>query len=70
MSRTALRLFDGEWVGSASIERMNPARVAEAHQTLRARLYGPKLRTALALEVAPKPEKVGKKTSVKPSKKA
>jgi CRISPR system Cascade subunit CasA len=70
LSDTALGLFDGEWVGSGPVERMNPARAADAHLKLRISLYGPKLRTALALEVASKPEKAGKKTPVKPSKKA
>ncbi len=64
-----MQLFDGEWVGSGPVERMNPARVADAHRKLRASLHGPKLRIALALEVAPKAAKPSKKTSVKPSKK-
>ena len=70
LSTTALRLFDSEWVGSGPVERMNPARVADAHRKLRASLYGPKLRMALALEVPPKAAKASKKTSVKPPKKA
>lgn len=67
LSKTALQLFDREWVGSGPIERMNPARVADARHKLRASLNGPKLRTALQLEVAPK---AGKKSPVKPPKKA
>lgn len=69
LSSVAMQLFDGEWVGSGPVERMNPARVADAHRKLRASLHGPKLRIALALEVAPKAAKPSKKTSVKPSKK-
>jgi CRISPR system Cascade subunit CasA len=67
LSQMALQLFDGEWVGSGPVERMNPARVAGAHRQLRASLNGPKLRVALQLEVAPK---ASKKSPVKPSKKA
>jgi CRISPR system Cascade subunit CasA len=70
LSTTALRLFDGEWVGSGPVERMNPARVADAYRKLRASLYGPKLRTALALEVVPKAAKTSKKTPVKTPQKA
>lgn len=69
LTKTAVHLFDGEWVGSGPVERMNPARVADAHRKLRASLHGPKLRTALALEVAANPAKASKKTSPKnPSK--
>ncbi len=69
LSSVAMKLFDNEWVGSGPVERMNPTRVAGAHRKLLNNLYGPKLRTALALEVAPKAAKASKKTSVKPSKK-
>lgn len=66
---TALSLFDSEWVGSGPIERMNPARVADAHKKLRANLYGSRLRTAMELEVTLKTTKVSKKNFVKSSRK-
>ena len=54
----ALDLFDKELVGTGSIERQNPARIAKAHHQLGINLNGPKLRTALGLSV-----KVNAKTS-------
>ncbi len=70
LRNVALHLFDHEWVGSGPIERMNPARVAAAQRQLRASLHGPKLRTALALEVQPKAAKLPKQSPVKTPKKA
>ncbi len=70
LSEMARQLFDGEWVGSGPVVRMNPARVAGAHRKLLASLYGPKLRTALGLEVPFKATKASKKNPVKPPKKA
>lgn len=63
----ALRLFDRELVGSAAIERQNPARVAQAHQKLRASLDGPKLRAALGLPAKSKPESKPEPKSTKAS---
>lgn len=45
----ALSLYDRDIVASGPIERQNPARVAKARNALRAKLWGPKLRTALVL---------------------
>lgn len=58
----ALKLFDGELVGSAPIERQNPRRVAEAHSRLRASLYGDRLKEILGLPVEKlsKPKKTAK----------
>ena len=64
---TALRLFDTELVGTGPVERMNPARVAAAHNQLRANLNGPKLRMALALPVEVKPAKVAKDSKQTPA---
>ena len=60
LKSTALRVFETELVGTGPVERMNPARVAAAHNQLRANLNGPKLRMALALPVEVKPAKVAK----------
>jgi CRISPR system Cascade subunit CasA len=49
--RTALRLFDEDFVGAGAVERQNPRRIAQAHRQLRAKLHGPKLRQALGLPV-------------------
>ena len=54
LKSTALHLFETELVGTGPVERMNPARVAAAHNQLRVNLNGPKLRTALALPVEAK----------------
>ena len=59
----AVKLFDAELVGAAPIERQNPRRVAEAHNRLRASLYGDKLKEILRLPV----EKSSKPTK-KPAK--
>ena len=59
----AIKLFDTELVGAAPIERQNPRRVAEAHNRLRASLYGHNLKEILGLPV----EKTGKSTR-KPAK--
>lgn len=55
LRRHVIALFDGEWVGAGPIERQNPARIAKANHQLRSSLNGPKLKAALALEVAAKP---------------
>lgn len=47
--RTALTLFEDDYVGAGQIERGRPRRVAEAHRQLRANLNGPKMRKALRL---------------------
>jgi CRISPR system Cascade subunit CasA len=60
LKRTALGLFDTELVGAGPIERMHPARVAAAHNQLRANLNGPKLRAALGMPVEAKPIKAAK----------
>jgi CRISPR system Cascade subunit CasA len=57
----AVKLFDAELVGAAPIERQNPRRVAEAHNRLRANLYGDKLKEILKLPVQ-KLVKMAKKT--------
>ena len=51
LSDTAVKLFDAELVGAAPIERQNPRRVAQAHNRLRASLYGDKLKEILRLPV-------------------
>lgn len=56
----ATKLFDADLVGAAPIERQNPRRVAEAHNRLRASLYGDKLKEILRLPVE-KPSKPTKK---------
>lgn len=60
----AIKLFDAELIGAAPIERQNPRRVAEAHNRLRASLYGDKLKEILRLPVeASKPKKKSVKAS-------
>jgi CRISPR system Cascade subunit CasA len=59
LTRTALRLFDGHFVGSGAVERQNPRRAALAHRQLRSSLYGPKLRLALGLPVDAAAAKAG-----------
>lgn len=49
--RTAIRLFDGDFVGSGLVDRQNPRRAALAQRQLRQSLHGPKLRQALGLPV-------------------
>lgn len=63
--KTALKLFDSQFVGSGQIERQKPARVAGAFQQLKKNLYGPKLRTALRL-----PETEKSKPETQSAKKA
>ncbi len=60
-----IKLFDAELIGAAPIERQNPRRVAEAHNRLRASLYGDKLKEILRLPVekASKPKKESVKAS-------
>ncbi len=67
LKSTALRLFETELVGTGPVERMHPARVAAAHNQLKANLNGPKLRTALALPVEAKSAKVGKGSKQSPA---
>ncbi len=55
LQSVALRLFEQDLVGAGPIERQNPRRVAAAHHQLRANLYGPKLRSALALPTVAAP---------------
>lgn len=62
----ALLLFDAELVGAAPIERQNPHRVADAHNRLRASLYGDKLKEILGLPVE-KTSKPVKKTAKAPA---
>lgn len=57
LQKHVMALFETEWVGTGMIERQNPARVAKARKELRDKLYGPKLRAALALKVEAKPAK-------------
>ena len=61
--RTALRLFDENFVGTGAVERQNPRRVALAHRQLRNSLYGPKLRLALGLPVDTATAKPARKSS-------
>ncbi|MCO6428713.1 type I-E CRISPR-associated protein Cse1/CasA [Nitrosomonas communis] len=58
----AVKLFDAELVGIALVERQNPRRVADAHNRLRASLYGDKLKVILRLPVE-KPSKLTKKNA-------
>ena len=51
LARTALRLFDGSFVGTGAVERQSPRRAALAHRQLRKNLNGPKLKQALGLPV-------------------
>lgn len=57
LTAAVLRLFDSGLVGTGTIERQNPARIASAHRKLLDKLNGPKLRTALVLPVQPKKSK-------------
>lgn len=67
LRNVALNLFRDELVGTGPIERMNPARVAAAHNQLKANLNGPKLRIALALPVEAKPKKTSKQSQPGPA---
>jgi len=57
-----VRLFDGDQVGAALVERQNPRRVAEAQKRLKTNLWGEKLKQILKLPVE-KPVKAGKKSA-------
>ena len=70
LTRTALRLFDGHFVGTGAVERQNPRRVALAHRQLRSSLYGPKLRLALGLPVDTTTSKPARKSSKRTAKEA
>ena len=70
LTRTALRLFDDNFVGTGAIERQNPRRAALAHRQLRNSLYGPKLRLALGLPVDPTAAKPARKSTKRASKEA
>ncbi len=68
LTRTALHLFDGNFVGTGAIERQNPRRAALAHRQLRNSLYGPKLRLALGLPVDAAAAKPARKSSKRTTK--
>ena len=68
LQKHVMALFETEWVGTGMIERQNPARIAKAHEQLRKNLFGPKLRTALALPVEAKPAKKAAKSSAPKAK--
>lgn len=70
LTRTALRLFDGHFVGSGAVERQNPRRAALAHRQLRSSLYGPKLRLALGLPVDAAAAKPARKSTKRTTKEA
>jgi CRISPR system Cascade subunit CasA len=60
--RTALRLFDGAFVGTGPVERQNPRRIALAHRQLRNSLHGPKLALALGLPAPDPARKAARQT--------
>jgi CRISPR system Cascade subunit CasA len=68
LTRTALRPFDENFVGTGTVERQNPRRAALAHRQLRASLYGPKLRLALGLPVDASAAKPGRKSAKRNTK--
>lgn len=70
LARTALRLFDGHYVGSGAVERQNPRRAALAHRQLRHSLHGPKLKQALGLPFDAPAAKAGRKTTTRAQKEA
>lgn len=63
--RSAIRLFEADLVGAASIERQNPRRVAESYRRLRSGLYSEILKATLGL-----PSEVPAKRSKKVAKSA
>ena len=70
LTRTALRLFDDNFVGTGAVERQNPRRVALAHRQLRSSLYGPKLRLALGLPVDTTASQPARKSTKRATKEA
>ena len=70
LTRTALRLFDDNFVGTGAVERQNPRRAALAHRQLRNSLYGPKLRLALGLPVDATASKPARKSAKRATKEA
>lgn len=52
--KSALALFEREFVGAGQIERGKPRRVADAHRQLLNSLHGPKIRQALRLPDHPR----------------
>ena len=70
LTRTALRLFDDNFVGTGAVERQNPRRAALAHRQLRSSLYGPKLRLALGLPVDSTTTKPARKSAKRATKEA
>lgn len=63
LTRTAIRLFDDNFVGAGTVERQNPRRTALAHRKLRSSLYGTKLRLTVGLPVEkPAPKSTQKST--------
>ena len=70
LTRTALRLFDDNFVGTGAVERQNPRRAALAHRQLRSSLYGPKLRTALGMPVDAATSTPARKSSKRATKEA
>ena len=70
LTRTALRLFDDNFVGTGAVERQNPRRVALAHRQLRSSLYGPKLRLALGLPIDAAALKPARKSAKRATKEA
>lgn len=47
--KTAVDLFDADFVGAGPVERQNPRRIAKAFQQLNRSLRGPKIRQSLGL---------------------
>lgn len=68
--RTALRLFDGHYVGSGLLERQNPRRAALAQRQLRNSLYGAKLKLALGLPFDAPAGKPARKSTPRAQKEA
>lgn len=70
LTRTALSLFDDNFVGTGAVDRQNPRRAALAHRQLRSSLYGPKLRLALGLPVDTAKSKPARKSIKRATKEA
>jgi CRISPR system Cascade subunit CasA len=68
--RTALRLFDGHYVGSGLLERQSPRRAALAQRQLRSSLYGAKLKQALGLPFDAPAGKPARKSTPRAQKEA
>ncbi len=68
LTRTALHLFESNFVGTGAVERQNPRRAALAHHQLEKNLNDHKLRAALGLSVdstTSKPERKSTKRAAK-----